>query len=380
MIDSFKWIVKSGISKNKEKYKDAWMFCERGTEARDNAYVMFKYVREQYPNINAYYIIDKNNKIDYSKIEKLGNIIQYNSNEHKLAFISSKKLITTHIGFICPWNFKLYKLIYSKINKKEYIFLQHGITKDNLSDSLGKNSGIDVFVCGAKPEYDFIKENFGYQENQVIYTGLARFDNLHNIKTKNQILVMPTWRSNIMQPSYSIQNITNDETFLNSTYFKKYNSFINNKKIITLLEKYNYELIFYPHYEAQKYIKYFNVDSDSVIMARKEEYSIQSLLKDSKLIITDFSSVFFDFAYMEKPIIYYQFDENNYKEGYFDYERDGFGPLVDDELKLIEHVSCYVENNFEIEQKYKQRIEKFFTLKDNKNSERIFKSIYNKVK
>ena len=57
------------------------------------------------------------------------------------------------------------------------------------------------------------------------------------------------------------------------------------------------------------------------------EIDIQNLLKDSALMITDYSSVFMDFAYMEKPEIYFQFDEDqfrstHYAKGYFDYKKD----------------------------------------------------------
>ena len=51
--------------KNNEKYKDIWLISERGTEAKDNGYWMFKYIRENHPEINVYYLIDKNYKKDY---------------------------------------------------------------------------------------------------------------------------------------------------------------------------------------------------------------------------------------------------------------------------------------------------------------------------
>ena len=49
------------------------------------------------------------------------------------------------------------------------------------------------------------------------------------------------------------------------------------------------------------------------------------------VMITDFSTVAFDFAYLKKPLIYYQFDNNYHfdvESGYFDYDEMGFGPVA----------------------------------------------------
>ncbi|WP_257940879.1 DegT/DnrJ/EryC1/StrS family aminotransferase [Bacteroides muris (ex Fokt et al. 2023)] len=66
------------------------------------------------------------------------------------------------------------------------------------------------------------------------------------------------------------------------------------------------------------------------MIASWEKYDIQELLKSSAIMITDYSSVFFDMIYMKKPIIFYQFDEEKYRkyqygEGYFDYHHNAFG-------------------------------------------------------
>ena len=65
------------------------------------------------------------------------------------------------------------------------------------------------------------------------------------------------------------------------------------------------------------------------------------MLKESSMLITDYSSVFFDVAYMHKPIIYYQFDrdafrQGHYQEGYFSYD-DGFGPVAFDTESLLKY-------------------------------------------
>jgi CDP-glycerol glycerophosphotransferase (TagB/SpsB family) len=101
---------------------------------------------------------------------------------------------------------------------------------------------------------------------------------------------------------------------------------------------------------------------------------------DSAILVTDFSSVFFDFAYMGKPEVYFQPDEKEYREyhyskGYFDYYTDGFGPVFFDPMDTVEYLINLLCNNCEIEKQYLDRINSFFTIRDNHNCERTFQAI-----
>lgn len=366
--------------KNNKKYKDMWMICERGTEAKDNGYWLFKYIRENYPEINVHYIIDKNYKNDYHKIAKFSNIIEYRSLEHKIAFILSDKVISTHIGFIEPWSYKLYKMILDRNNKKKYIFLQHGVTYNDVSEFLNKNSTkIDKFITSTKQEYEAIANNekYGYFNDEVVQTGFPRFDNLHNNNPKNQILLMPTWRKELTVPSYlKDSDSLKDKIFLDSEYYKRFNSLIKNKELEKSLKDNNYKLVFYPHYELQRYIKYFDTENENIVIADKENYDVQELLMDSKLLITDYSSIFFDFAYMKKPLIHYCFDElSHYKSGYFDLRKEGFGKVTSSEDEIVELINKYIKDNFKLDNIYEDRIDKTFNIRDNKNCERVFNEI-----
>jgi CDP-glycerol glycerophosphotransferase (TagB/SpsB family) len=96
-----------------------------------------------------------------------------------------------------------------------------------------------------------------------------------------------------------------------------------------------------------------------------------------KLLITDYSSVFFDLGYMEKPVIYYQFDQEefrkfHYQEGYFSYEEHGFGPVVLTEEALVDAINECAENDFRMKKKYLDRLEAFYPVRDEKNCERTF--------
>lgn len=102
-------------------------------------------------------------------------------------------------------------------------------------------------------------------------------------------------------------------------------------------------------------------------------------------MITDYSSVYMDFAYMRKPIIYYQFDYDEYRkshfeEGYFSYIDDGFGSVIKKEDDLVNKLKKYYYSDYTIEKKYINRMEQFFELHDANNCSRIFNVLINDSK
>ncbi len=340
---------------------DVWLLSERGTDARDNSYCFYKYLKKNHPNIKVKYVID-NQSSDAKKIAKEDQV-NYGSKEHYILFLTSGKLISTHIMGYSPdtslfWRLDKNNLL--KIKGKR-IFLQHGITQNYIPQMDKKISKLDLFICGAKEEYQFILDKFSYTKKEVKLTGFARYDNLVN-KEQNQILIMPTFRKWL--------NYTNN--FENTEYFQRWNSILNNKNLIEYLEENKTKLIFYPHYEIQKYINKFKTTSKNIIIADFNNYDVQKLLIESKILITDYSSVFFDFAYMQKPVIYYQFDikkfrKEHYEEGYFDYETMGFGPVCYKEENLVEEIKKAKPN--------KSRIKQFFPFSDLNNCQRIYNEI-----
>ncbi len=355
-----------------------WVVSEYEHLARDNGYWFFKYLREKHPKIDVYYpICDKSS--DLSKIEELGNRVKFSSIKHFLLFWAAEKQFTSskNAGFpsrICEdlvqWNFHGF----------DYIMLNHGITRglSTVVDSSKTNYDF-ICTCSPKDKEIIVKEN-GQPPGKVIITGFARHDNLDSkLYNSKQLLVMPTWRSWI---NYKLgrnykekKSIVHD--FLKSDYYKTYMSFLNNKQLIALLEKNDMKLVFYLHDYAQYYARFFKSYSDRIIIADGNDYDIQTLLKQSAMLITDYSSVCYDFAYMYKPVLYYQFDKQDfeyhqYAAGeFYTYEDDGMGELFYNEKDIVNGIATYISNGMEMPLLYKGRVETYFSFHDKKNCKRI---------
>lgn len=342
--------------------KPLWLICEDGNTARDNGYYFYKYMRENHPEVNCKYVIRKQSN-DYEKIEKLGiKPIRTSSFKHYVLYLAAKWNISNHKhGNPNQPFFYIVHVILNLVNNR--VFLQHGITKDDSPWIYYKNTKFKYFICGAKREYDYIKEKFGYPKESVVLTGFPRFDTLiDKAKDKKQILIMPTWRNWLGRETNPLGK---KEKFEKTEYFKNWNGLLTDKRFINYIEKEAIEVLFYPHQHMQKYLSSFEIKSKNIKIASMKQ-DIQLALRESYLMITDYSSVYMDFAYMHKPVIYFQFDYDKYRSnhlepGYFDYIKDGFGPITTNTDQIIEKLS----NLERISAKYSKRCMDFFNNKNN---------------
>lgn len=355
------------------KKRKLWLICESGDTARDNGYCFYKYIKEKHPKDFCFYVIDKKCS-DYEKLRNDKTIIQFKSLKHWLYYMSATLNISSQKNGNPNQPFFYFIHVVLKLYPNR-VFLQHGITKDDSIWLYYKNTNFKYFICGARKEYEFIKERFGYPEGSVIYTGFPRFDNLHNTKVnKNQILIMPTWRNWLGREKNSFSK---NQDFLDTSYYKNWNGLLNDKEFINFIEKQNIIVYFYPHYNMQKFMKYFEINSDNIKLVDNTCIDIQTLLKESEILITDYSSVYMDFAYMNKKIVYFQFDYDEYRkkqysEGYYDYETDSFGPICNNYNDLVNKL-FKIKNNYD--QKYLKRANSFFELRDENNCQRVYEMI-----
>lgn len=308
-----------------------YLICEDENEARDNGYWLFKWIRQNRPDQKVAYAIHKNSP-DYAKVKALGKVVSYGSAAHWFWYIVADKNISTQKGgkpnaAVCY----LFEVVF-KMRGNNRVFLQHGVIKDDMDWLYYKNTNMRMFVTSAQPEYDFLCRRYGYPEGWVKLLGLCRFDGLHGVQAdKDLILVMPTWRSWLSREGRDNRGLAFDET----QYCRQWNAFLNSAALHALLKQYDKRLIFYPHRNMQKFLPYFSVGCPRIEIADWREHDIQQVLKSAAVMVTDYSSVFFDFAYMGKPVIFWQFDEaefraRQYAEGYFDYHNNVLGKWSSD--------------------------------------------------
>ena len=370
--------------------KDIWLICEKRTEARDNGYHFYKYIREHHPGINAYYVITKGSA-DLAKVTCLGKVIYADTFKHVLYYLAAVRSVASQPYGAFPFGFgkKELKIVNKFCNpRQKTVYLRHGVQKDTLPHGIldYATNNIDYIVCSAQREYEFVKREYGYPDHAIGCLGLCRFDNLHTAidKKEKMVLVMPTWRKWLARQKKGVPLMAQEiEKFKSSDFYKQFAALMSDPRLLECLRKHGYKLYFYVHYQLQDFTELFlEFANDAVIIADRFHYDVQDLMMRTGIMVTDFSSVHFDVAYMNKPLIYFQFDkerfeDGHYEKGYYEFEEDGFGPCCYEAEDVCRNLEEMVAGDGLPAELYRKRAEAFFNLRDNKNCQRTFEAVKN---
>ena len=371
----------------KDNKKQTWIINDKQNFAGDNGEYFFRFLKNKNPKGIKFYFAIKKNCSDYSRLKKLENILDLGSENYLSIFLRADKIISS-VSESWVYNpFGNERCYVIDLFHFDFIFIQHGIIKDDLSDFLNKNiKNFSLIITTSSKEYkSILNYKYNYDQSNLIITGLPRFDNLYkqeiSTKKKKIILIIPTWR---MYISGAFNLKTYESIYSNlfnlTNYFNFYNNLINDAQLLNNMNKSNYRGIFCLHPYLSKQWKDF---TQNKIFSVFEFCDYQNLLLKSSLLVTDYSSIFFDFAYLKRPIIYTQFDykeyrNNHYQKGYFDYIRHGFGKVCFDYNCTINHIIEKLKTNCSVEKKYLKRINSFFNYIDDKNCERLFYKLLGK--
>ncbi len=360
--------------------RDIWLISERPNDARDNGYWLFRYIREQHPEQKHVYYPIRFDCPDYEKIKPLGNAIRIGSFRHHIYFWAAEKNISAHVGNGFPASFMCRQFLMMGCYRFQNIFLQHGIIYNRLPYLNADVNKIDLFFCSTETERQSVIRDMGYRPEQVKVTGLCRYDNLYNFTVKKkQVLIMPTWRSYLEAP-YGHPISESEELVRQSAYLKFYTALFHDERLIRFAKEQGLTLLYFPHNQMQPFLEDFRKSCPNIVVASAAEYDVQTALKESAFLITDYSSIFFDFAYMRKPMAYFQFDyaefrSKHYPEGYFSYQDDGFGPVAETVEQVVDALIQSHQNGFQTEAQYRDRADRFFTFHDTDYCKRNYDAI-----
>jgi len=374
---------------NKNNKKKIWLISDRFSTADDNGEALFIYLNQiKDENIDVYFVIDSDSP-DFERLSKIGNVIAQDSKKHHIIHMMADYIISSQADeyVIDPFYRKnktneLFKDFYAN---QKFIFLQHGITKDDVSKWLNKyNKNIEGFVVSVFNEAKSILDyKYYYKHENIWLTGMPRIDRLYH-NEMNHILVMPSWRKWLLVENNDATSQNNikivRKDFENTEYFKFYHDFINNERLLEACDKYSYKLCWMPHPNIRERMNMFVEDERIVVYNFDKKY--RDAFAEGNLLITDYSSTAFDFVQLKKPVVYAQFDSeiifggsHTYSKGYFDYERDGFGEVVYKIEKLVDLVIDYMKHGCKLKPVYEDRIDMFFLKRDGNNCKRVYQKI-----
>jgi len=354
-----------------------WVFMDRRERADDNAEHLFRYCANLDDGIDKYFVLEHNSP-DVERLQKYGKVLFWGSTEHKLVHLFAELYISSQFTrkFFFPFGDEHHTELFMGLSKAKLVGLQHGIMLSDMSAQFSRwDTNAKLFVTSTESEYkSLLNYDYCYGEKIVKLTGLPRYDNLTN-KPQKQILFMFTWRKSLAQVNLDLSGsiyIYNPD-FKNSWYFKCIQALLTDERLLRAADALGYELVYRPHPNVYIQLEDFSF-SDKIIISQNDE-SYQKLFAESAIAVTDYTSAIFDFAYLKKPMAYYQFSKNNWGDGYFDYENMGFGPVVTEQNDLVEQLIEYMQSGCKMPNIYQKRVDDFFAYSDSSNCKRVYDAI-----
>lgn len=371
------WLTRPYFSKKK-----IWLMLDKLYKGGDSSEYLYRYSAKKNDGITKYYLINKDTS-DYKALKRDGfKPLVNGSLKHKLVFMNADLLLITN-SHLFPFNG------YTKETSK-YIrglcnftsmCLQHGLSVQKCA--MAQRRIIDNttgYFLASKYEYENLsKHAYGYKGFDILkITGIARYDGLIN-NDKKQILLSPTWRMYNALPvttSEGEQRGYNPE-FKHTEYFKVYNALINHKRLIECARETGYKIKFLLHPILSSQAEDFTPNPSLEVIPSVGNLSYEKILTESSLMVTDYSGVQFDFAYMRKPVVYFHPTElpAHYDDGIFFYDTMGFGEICTRTEELVDLLCEYMRTGCHMKEKYAARADDFFTYKDHNNCERIYQEI-----
>ncbi|WP_019158045.1 CDP-glycerol glycerophosphotransferase family protein [Brevibacterium senegalense] len=350
----------------RQSTKPVWLVGELPYKAQDNGMHFFRYLRDNHPEIDAYYVIRKDSP-ERRNLEGYTNVIDFRSKEHIDVTLAADKIVGTHHpGFLYPTR----EPSFEKRLHADNIFLQHGVTAAKwMVPNYGKTAaGFDtdlIMVCSEREKEFFVKD-FGYAPAEVAVAGFSRFDALlaGDVEMNpRQLMIMPTWRPWLQDP----------ERFTESDYFDRWSSLLTSDAFKEQVQKYSLEVVFCLHPNMQQFSDHFTGLGARIVY--QGDVDVQLLMKQSAVMVTDYSSVAFDFSFLHRPVVYYQFDAQRFAKPHADPLTELPGPVVRTDHGVLDALEQIFEAGARMDDVYRQRADRFIAHRDTHNNERIFAAI-----
>lgn len=370
-------------------FRSAWVLMDRIEDADDSAEHLFRYLRKQQRSINAWFVIERGTP-DHTRLRSAGyrRLIAHGSVRWKLLMLNCDHLVSSHADAAIVRPHALRPLVPRPAWR--FTFLQHGVIKDDISGWLNSKH-IDVFVTSTPGEYESIcgdGTRYIYTSKEAQLTGMPRFDSLLEVgrrfpsELRDLVLIAPTWRTWLVAPeSPGSQRRVIAPGFVDTEFARQWRAVVNSPELAEVSERAGLRVATLLHPNLQSVRDELDLPPNVATFGFVGT-NVRELFARSRVVVTDYSSMAFNAAYIDRPVVYFQFDHAEMfggahvgHRGYFDYARDGFGPVTFDAATAVAAVREIVQRGPAPAEQYRHRIEAAFPNRDGRCCERVYDAI-----
>jgi len=371
-----------------------WVFgAWFGNQFNDNTAYLFKYVLCNQSNVKAVWLT-KNSQI-IKDLRKKGYPI-YHKNSIK-GFWYGSRAGATFIN--CG---------YDDVNKyciKQSLIVQfwHGIPlkkikyDDMINENIQRpsiitlirnsvlrllpflNERYDLIISSGPKVTDRFESAFKINRSNIVETGYPRMDIISSEKSAYSKTQLHSYHDDTIEkiilyaPTHRGEGTMEDD-MLSYLDFDKFNEFLQNHKTIMLIKMHYYESTNINFHSISEYSHIHLLDSHEI-------NDINRVLNHIDVLITDYSSVFYDFLVLDRPILFAPFDLEEYqkidRELYEDYTNATPGPICQNWNEIQSQLEKYFSGGDTYQTERKEIFKQYFNYCDDRNSERIVDTVIN---
>ena len=374
----------------RERYGQSWVIMDRVRNADDNGEHLYRYIAASRPDINAFFLLERASP-DWDRLADEGfRLVEYGSDESALLLLNAEVRASSDAVEGCMY----------PISRRDFgelpgifVFLQHGVLKDDISRWLNGKQ-IELMITTTDREYaSFVDSTSPYALNcqQVAQTGLARHDRLLESYRKSaneprSILVMPTWRRSLRDLLQLCNGAAErDAAFRESDFGRAWMDLLIAPEIARIARESGAAVRLLLHPLIDDLVPDLDLP-EHVVRLNTGSVRFQEEIARSSMLVTDYTSVAFDAAYLGIPVAYYQFDadamfsgDHTLRKGYFDYVADGLGPVHLSHVGMLACIEEHASRGFVPDDLYVDRIARTFRFRDTENRERIVLAIEKRI-
>ncbi|MGM9973694.1 MAG: CDP-glycerol glycerophosphotransferase family protein [Clostridiaceae bacterium] len=361
------------------KRRPVWMFIDKIYKGGDSSEYLYRYAYNKKDGIDKYYLVDRKCP-DCRRLKSEGfKPLIRGTIKHRLMFLYADMMVISNSTVFAFNDYSLDTSAYLRdLFNFHVVCVQHGMSVQKIAVAQNRlRDNIRLYFCASKYEIENLSRPiYDYAGRDVLkLTGVPRYDGLVN-EDKRQILISPTWRMQAAMPVTKNEGVERsyNPLFKTTTYFKVYNTLINNKRLLEAVKEYNYRILYVLHPIVSPQAEDFDKNEYVDIVPSVGDMSYEKVFRESSLMVSDYSGVQFDFAYMRKPLVYLHHDDipQHYEEGTFHYDTMAFGEICHNNEELIDVLIEYMKNNCQMKPEYRRRADDFFEFSDHNNCQRIY--------
>lgn len=349
-------------------FSGIWLVGEVPYKAQDNGFHLFRWIRQTHPRRRAYYVIDASSP-DRAKVEPLGNVVTARSRDHiRYTVLASRFVGSHHAEYLHASR----SAGLARHAKGLRVFLQHGVTgMKNVRLNYGRlhmqEMPADRVVVNSEAEKQIFVEDLDFFPSQVAITGFARYDALFagTPEVRNRLLVMPTWRD----------WLSNREGVLASAYLANWLEFLNHPRIHELQHDHGVEILMVMHPNLRVLVDELHLDG---ITIAPRDADVQGLIRTSAALVTDYSSVAWDAAFLGRPTFYFRFDDavlTGARTPFIDAATELPGPIAHRAGDLAAEVVRSWEAGWAVTEEFAARAHRYLELPESGYCERNYEMV-----